>query len=97
MIKGIIYDREDTCPNCNRKRAIELYDKNNRPGYFSMILDRNELHRLHIKQFYYMKCRFCNKEYRIDWSKHDRIPIPLTDNILNYFLNDYNNSYGDNS
>ena len=42
MIRGIIYDREDTCPHCKRKRALELYDRNDKPGYFSIILDRNE-------------------------------------------------------
>ena len=26
MIHGVTYDREDTCPDCKRKRALELYD-----------------------------------------------------------------------
>lgn len=93
MIKGVNYDREDTCPNCKRKRSLELYDKNNRPGYFSIILDKNELDRLHCKQFYYLKCKLCGKEYRIDWSQENRIPVPLLGNKLKYFLEDYIDSY----
>ena len=93
MIHGVTYDREDTCPECKRKRALELYDKNNRPGYFSIILDKNELERLYNRQFYYLKCTICGKEYRIDWSHENRIPVPLLGNKLKYFLEDYIDSY----
>lgn len=97
MIRGVTYDREDTCPNCKRKRALELYDKNDKPGYFSLMLDRGELSRLHSRQFYYFKCSMCGKEYRIDWSNENRIPVPLLGNKLKYFLEDYANSYEENS
>ena len=93
MIRGVTYDREDTCPNCKRKRALEIYDKNNNPGYFSMILDRNQLERFHNRPFYYIKCAICGQEYRIDWSQENRIPVPLLGNKLRYFLEDYINSY----
>lgn len=93
MIHGISYDREDTCPICKRKRALEIYDKNNRPGYLSMILDKGELDRFQNRQFYYMKCTICKKEFRIDWSNENRIPIPLIGNKLKYFLEDYIDSY----
>lgn len=97
MINGVTYDREDTCPNCKRKRSLELYDKNNKPGYFSLILDRGDLSKLHNRQFYYFKCKYCNNEYRIDWSGKDRIPVPLIGNKLRYFLEDYVNSYDSKS
>ena len=94
MIRGIIYDREDTCPNCKRKRALDLYDKNNRPARFPLLLDRNEIDRLYKKQYYYFKCSMCGKEYRIDWTQPNKIPIPLLGNKFKYFLEDYNDSYG---
>lgn len=97
MIRGVSYDREDTCPQCRRKRALEIYDKYNKPGYFSIILDRNQLDRFLNKQFYYMKCTMCGKEYRIDWSQENRIPKPLIGNKLKYFLEDYTSSYEDHS
>ena len=97
MQRGVTYDREDTCPICKRKRALELYDKNNKPGYFSLILDRNQLERLQSRPFYYMKCNMCGKEFRIDWSQENRIPVPLIGNKLKYFLEDYIDSYEDNS
>ena len=97
MIPGVTYDREDTCPICKRKRALELYDRNDRPGYFSMILDRNELGRLKSRPFYYMKCAVCGQEFRIDWSQTNRIPVPLIGNKLRYFLEDYINSYESSS
>ena len=93
MINGIIYDREDTCPLCKRKRALELYDRNDKPAYFTMILDRDQLDRLYNRQFYYMKCSFCNEIFRIDWSQENRIPVPLIGNKLKYFMEDYINSY----
>lgn len=93
MIHGVVYDREDTCPKCKRKRALEIYDKNNKPGYFSMILDKNIIERLHSRPFYYMKCTACGEEFRIDWSQSNRIPVPLLGNKLKYFLEDYMNSY----
>ena len=93
MVNGVTYDREDTCPECKRKRALEIYDKNNRPGYLSMILDKNEPERFLSKPFYYLKCTACGKEYRIDWSQDNRIPVPLLGNKLKYFLEDYINSY----
>lgn len=93
MMNGVTYDREDTCPCCKRKRALELYDKNDKPGYFSMLLDKNLIDRLASRPFYYMKCTVCNKEFRIDWSQENRIPVPLLGNKLRYFLEDYNNSY----
>lgn len=97
MINGVTYDREDTCPVCRRKRALEIYDKNNNPGRFSLILDRGELERLHQRTFYYFKCTICGKEFRIDWSNHNRIPVPLIGDKLKFFLEDYTNSYEDNS
>ena len=97
MQPGVIYDREDTCPICKRKRALELYDKNNKPAYFSIILDRGQLERLQSRPFYYMKCSMCGKEFRIDWSYDNRIPVPLLGDKLRYFLEDYMNSYEDNS
>lgn len=93
MIHGVTYDREDTCPNCKRKRALEIYDKNNKPGYFSLILDRNDLSKLHNKPFYYMKCKICNHEYRIDWSQQNRIPVPLIGHKLKYFMDDYTHEH----
>ena len=93
MIRGVTYDREDTCPKCKRKRSLELYDRNNRPAYFSMLLDRNELNRLFSRPFYYMKCKMCDTEFRIDWGQGDEIPTPLSDNKLESFLQDYINSY----
>ena len=45
-MRGVTYDREDTCPICKRKRALELYDRNNKPGNLSIILDRNDLDKL---------------------------------------------------
>lgn len=94
MIRGVIYDREDTCPKCKRKRALELYDKYNKPGRFTIMLDRNDFRPLHIRSFYYMKCTHCGQEYRIDWSNENRIPVPLLGNKFRYFLEDYNDSYG---
>ena len=93
MVRGVYYDREDTCPYCKRKRALEIYDKNNKPGYFSMILDRNQPERFLSRPFYYIKCVMCNAEFRIDWSQENRIPVPLLGNKLKYFLEDYINSY----
>lgn len=93
MINGVFYDREDTCPICKRKRALEIYDKNNKPGYFTMILDRNILERFHSKQFYYMKCTACGEEFRIDWTQPNRIPVPLFGLKLKHFMEDYINSY----
>lgn len=93
MINGVTYDREDTCPICKRKRALELYDKNNNPARFSLILDRNELDKLQSRQFYYMKCEACDTEFRIDWSQENHIPVPLLGNKLKYFLEDYISSY----
>lgn len=93
MTNGVFYDREDTCPICKRKRALEIYDKNDKPGYFSMILDKNIIERLHSRQFYYLKCTVCGQEFRIDWTQKNRIPIPLLGNKLKYFLEDYMNSY----
>lgn len=93
MTKGVFYDREDTCPYCKRKRVLELYDRNNNPARFTMILDTGKTERLLQRQFYYMKCTACNKEFRIDWTQDNRIPVPLLGNKLRYFLEDYMNSY----
>ena len=93
MIHGVTYDREDTCPICKRKRSLELYDKNDRPGLFSVMLDRGQLDRLHSRPFYYMKCTICGEQFRIDWSQPNRIPVPLLGNKLRYFLEDYMSSY----
>lgn len=95
MIRGVTYDREDTCPICRRQRALELFDKNNKPAYFTMILDRNELDKLYKRPFYYFKCVICGKEFRIDWSNENRIPVPLIGRKLEFFLEDYINSYED--
>lgn len=97
MIHGITYDREDTCPICKRKRSLDLYDKNNKSCNFSLILDKNDLSRLKSRPFYYFKCKSCGKEFRIDWSYENRIPVPLIGNKLKYFLEDYMNSYENNS
>lgn len=93
MIRGVIYDREDTCPECRRQRSLELYDKNDRPAWFTLILDRNEIDKLYSRQLYYFKCKQCGKEFRIDWGQDNRIPIPLLGNKLESFLNDYCGSY----
>lgn len=97
MIRGVTYDREDTCPKCRKQRALEIYDKNNHPGHLSLLLDRNQTDKLQQRQFYYLKCTICGEEYRIDWSNQNRIPVPLLGNKLKYFLEDYVNSYEDNS
>ena len=95
MIRGVVYDREDTCPECKKKRALEIYDKNDKPGYFSMILDKNITQRLHAshRPFYYFRCTVCGKEFRIDWSQSNRIPVPLLGYKLDHFMEDYINSY----
>ena len=97
MIRGVTYDREDTCPKCRKQRSLEIYDKNNNPGRLSLILDMNQFYRLQQRQFYYIKCTSCGEEFRIDWSNPNRIPVPLLGNKLKYFLEDYVNSYEDNS
>lgn len=97
MIRGVTYDREDTCPACKRKRALDLYDRNDKPAYFPIILDRGQLERLNNRTFYYFKCSMCGQEFRIDWSNDNRIPVPLLGNKLRYFLEDYISSYEGNS
>ena len=46
MMKPIIIDREDTCPSCNCKRALEVYNSKDSPLRYSLILDQNKLDKL---------------------------------------------------
>mgnify|MGYP003296214921 CR=1 FL=1 len=72
MVRGVFYDREDTCPDCKRQRALEIYDRNHKPGYMSMILDRNQLDRFKSRQFYYLKCSVCGKEYEMELKRYNQ-------------------------
>lgn len=93
LIRGMVYLREDTCPICQAERSLELYDNNDNRAYFSNILDQDRLEKLHYKRYYYIKCSNCKREFQIDWSYPNHIPVPLLGNKLQYFLEDYNSSY----
>ena len=93
MIKGMQYEREDTCPICRAKRSLDLYDSYDKRIYFSNILDRNKLDKLHSKKLYYIKCCNCGTKFKINWSKPNHIPVPLLGKEIKYFLEDFSN-YG---
>ena len=79
-------------PNyCNKcgDTSIELYTANNRPLYYSVLLNRIErgedIDLLESGAKYFM-CRKCKTEYRIMWA--NKFPYPMrTDNMVNIFLN----------
>ena len=94
LCKGIIYERFDTCPICRTKRGIDLYDINNNPINFPLILDKERYDQLDKNRLYYFKCRKCKAEFKIQWDIVTGIPKPLQDkNLIRFFNEDYNNSH----
>lgn len=84
--------REDTCIFCGVDRAIELYDKNNNPVRFSFILDSNKYILLDNREIHYGKCKYCGKEFMLDWRKENKIPIPLLDSNIKKYIQQYSKS-----
>lgn len=85
---------EDYCMDCNSEHSLMIYDIFNRPT--SMLNIINDPSILSKKEFVFIKCKNCGKEYNIDWSSDTRVPRPLLSNIhLNQFLHDFkqNNKY----
>lgn len=90
MMKNIIeYIREDTCINCGSKRSVELYDINNNPVRYTILIDTDSLSKLKSKKLSHFQCRKCKKIYSLDWSNRE-YPIPLSDIKGNDFMREYN-------
>lgn len=85
------YEREDFCPNCNNKRAMIIYDRYGNPFNYSNILDQNQLNIFDPSRsdhvFSHMKCRFCKKEYLIDWT--DERPKPMFYEFYKKFMRNF--------
>lgn len=85
--------REDTCHNCHREKAIELYDQNDNPFRFSYLLDTHRYDVFSRRMAYYARCRYCGKEYKLDWSnRQSRIPTILDDIDFQIYMQQYNKS-----
>lgn len=91
VMKFIRYDK---CFNCNAERSIECYDSYNNPINYPVLVDKyldNKEINIEKRSLSYMKCKKCNTEYKINWSRQDRFPIPLYDkfyiDLFNYKYN----------
>ena len=81
---------EDYCPSCHSKFSIELYDVYNNPLGLTRMLNRNiVLKSIENERLSYMKCKKCNKVYKIQY--HNNIPRPL-DESIDIEYNDFNNN-----
>lgn len=82
--------REDTCPDCETERSLELYDRYNNPLRFSHLLDRNALCYLDNKKLSHFKCKKCGKVFHIKWTGDKRnIPRPLQDIRISDFMTNF--------
>lgn len=75
------------CHKC-QDNSIELYTANNRPLYYSALLNRiergDDVDLFNSGAKYFM-CRKCRTVYRMMW--HNKFPYPMVNNnILNIFL-----------
>lgn len=79
--------RDDSCPNCGQDRCVDLFDSNNKPIHYTILLDKIEDNMnsnidLSNSRIQYAKCLCCEKKYSIDWSVSLKIPRPF---YLSYF------------
>ena len=90
MMKPIIIDREDTCPSCNCKRALEVYNSKDNPLRYSLILDQNKLDKL--VDVRYLKCKVCGARYFPRWQTDRKVRCAEKMNI-NDFMSLYKDAY----
>ena len=85
---------EDYCPSCHSKYSIELYDVYGNPLGLTRLLNRNMLEEgIKEKRISYMKCKKCNKDFRI--YHHNGRLMPL-DTKLNIEFDNFNESIHNN-
>lgn len=73
MKELIHFEREDFCPNCYSEKALLIFDDSNNVVYYPGILDSEDYSIFEKSEkgrvFSYMKCKYCGKEFFIDWSQ----------------------------
>ena len=81
--------RPDTCPNCNSLRSLELYDLNNNPIRYTVLLDSHNTDKvIDTRKLSHFQCKRCKKVFMINW-KNKNIPYPLTDMDKSDFLREF--------
>lgn len=88
-----IYD-EDYCIDCDSEHSLMICNENDSCMEMSKVLENPSI--LARRELEYIKCKKCNIEYNIDWSRVSRVPTPLVVDIkLNQFIEDFkqNNKY----
>lgn len=85
---------EDYCMDCQEEHSLAICDRYDNCTDVSKILENNNL--LSNKELEYIICKKCNREYNIDWSRANRMPVPLSVyNKLDQFIEEFkqNNKY----
>lgn len=87
----IWYEREDFCPNCKKERALIIYDNYGKQLDYPLLLDYNRKDVFEVSEygriFSHMKCRFCNQEFFIDWTKE--LPTPMYNSSYRKFMRNF--------
>ena len=68
------FDRPDTCPYCETKRSLELYNHRKTPMNYSIMLDQKVNLKDRVFDLAYMKCKKCGKEYFPRWQDNKILP-----------------------
>ena len=88
----ITFEREDYCIHCNTERSLMLYDYFGNKINFPNLLDRGDSSVFNpdtnSRQYMFMKCDHCGKEFFIDWSQGP-IPRPMFFRFFKSFMKDY--------
>ena len=85
---------EDYCPSCHSKYSIELYDVYGNPLGLTRLLNRNILEEsIKEKRISFMRCKKCNKEFRIYYYNGRIMPL---DTSINIDFDNFNESIKNN-
>lgn len=65
--KPFEFGRPDICPYCNSNRALEVYNRFDKPMNYSFILDRKQNPSEKLIDIEYIKCKKCYKKFFPRW------------------------------
>lgn len=77
-----------TCRVCLSDHSLELYDKNNRPMNYNLMLRLNNFSSINnsSNHIMYFKCTKCGTKYPILWENNTPIPLQTNTRINNFIL-----------
>lgn len=73
--KPFKFERPDICIKCGKLRALEIYNRFDKPMNYSFMLDRKENIEERVIDMEYLQCKYCKERFFPRWENGVILPL----------------------